>query len=189
MQNNFYVYAHQRKDNGRCFYIGKGKGKRAFNTKGRNQHWNNVVNKADGFNTVILVNNIPEELAFKLEQSFIDQIGLENLCNQREGGDGGWTCSEEQKAIISKANKGRKHSQETINKRSKALKGKPAWNKGKPAWNKGKKTGPLSQEHRAKISKAGKGKRYDLVTCPHCGKVGGKNVMPQHHFDNCKELK
>ena len=26
------------------------------------------------------------------------------------------------------------------------------------------------------------------VTCPHCGKTGGNNVMPRYHFDNCKNL-
>lgn len=25
-----------------------------------------------------------------------------------------------------------------------------------------------------------------LVTCPHCGKVGGNRIMPRYHFDNCK---
>ena len=24
------------------------------------------------------------------------------------------------------------------------------------------------------------------VTCPHCGKVGGSNLMKRYHFDNCK---
>lgn len=25
------------------------------------------------------------------------------------------------------------------------------------------------------------------VVCPHCGKIGGENVMQQWHFDNCKQ--
>ena len=25
------------------------------------------------------------------------------------------------------------------------------------------------------------------VKCPHCGKEGGANIMPRHHFDNCKQ--
>ena len=30
------------------------------------------------------------------------------------------------------------------------------------------------------------GRKHELLTCPHCGKVGGKNGMIQWHFDNCK---
>lgn len=30
------------------------------------------------------------------------------------------------------------------------------------------------------------GKKHDLLTCPHCGKTGGKNGMIQWHFDKCK---
>ena len=48
-----------------------------------------------------------------------------------------------------KANIGRKHSDESKLKISNA-------NKGKSAWNKGLKTGPLSNEHKEKLSKKGK---------------------------------
>lgn len=80
--------------------------------------------------------------------------------------------------------------------------------KGRIPWNKGKKTGPLPEhvilklkgkkppiagkthtpEARAKI----KAKRalqvinFQKITCPHCGKCGGANVMPRWHFENCK---
>lgn len=85
-----YVYAHQRKDNGKCFYIGKGVGDRAFDTQKRNEHWERTARKY-GFNTVILVDNISDEKALELEKSFIEQIGLENLTNIQEGGQGGWS--------------------------------------------------------------------------------------------------
>jgi hypothetical protein len=29
-------------------------------------------------------------------------------------------------------------------------------------------------------------KNMPKVTCPHCGKVGGRNSMKRYHFDNCK---
>lgn len=37
-----------------------------------------------------------------------------------------------------------------------------------------------------KISKALKGKPKERVTCPHCGKTGGKSNMTRYHFENCK---
>jgi len=106
-----YVYAHQRKDNGKCFYIGKGKGKRAFSDEGRNNHWHSVVKK-HGFDVIILVDNISDEKALELEKSFIKQIGLENLSNMHPGGQGGWSHVQNDEIFakrgksISKAKKG-----------------------------------------------------------------------------------
>jgi len=30
-------------------------------------------------------------------------------------------------------------------------------------------------------------KNMPQITCPYCGKTGGRNAMKQHHFDNCKK--
>ncbi len=61
-----------------------------------------------------------------------------------------------------KSIKGKHHTKETKEKIGKARLGKPAWNKGlkgaQKAWNKGKKMGPLSEEHRKKISEVQKNK-------------------------------
>jgi hypothetical protein len=85
----FYVYCHQRNDNGKCFYIGKGKLERYKETKSRNKHWRNIVKKANGFSAIILVSGVTEELAFSIEKDFISQIGIQNLANISEGGTGG----------------------------------------------------------------------------------------------------
>ena len=72
---------------------------------------------------------------------------------------------------------------------------------GKPGNRLGKTN---SEEHRLKISLSKKGTRlsdevykkqalkrlgrkYEKVTCPHCGKIGGITGMKCWHFDNCKE--
>ena len=95
--NIFYIYCHRKKTDGKCFYIGKGKGNRYKTNQSRNQHWYNIVNK-HGFETEILINNISEEKAFELEAYFCNQIGYKNLCNIRtEKGWGGYSQSDETK--------------------------------------------------------------------------------------------
>jgi len=73
----------------------------------------------------------------------------------------------------------------------------------------GRKIGPLSEEHRLKLSESLKGNKNCVgkklseehrrklsesmkqiirpkVECPFCGKVGGISLMTRYHFDNCK---
>jgi len=56
---------------------------------------------------------------------------------------------------------------------------------GIPHGNKNKKKPPRSAEHRANLSVSHTGKKYSIVTCPHCGKSGAVNVMHLFHFHNC----
>jgi len=149
----FYVYAHQRKDNGECFHIGKGTGKRYKSKQHRNRHWHFVANKY-GFTPVILVSGLSEEKAFELETSFIEQIGVENLTNLAEPKyNGNFAHSKESKRTIGEKNRRPKPEGfgETMTKvqlgkskdfskspnrsikLSKAMKGrKNTWTKGKP---------------------------------------------------------
>ena len=45
-----------------------------------------------------------------------------------------------------------------------------------------------SPETRQKIGESNKGKIYERITCPHCSKIGGNNIMKRWHFNNCKEI-
>ena len=118
-ENTFYIYCHIKKTDGKCFYIGKGSGKRYKAKESRNPHWWNIVNK-HGFESIILVNNISEIKAFELEAYFCKQIGYKNLCNVREElGNGGWSHSKETKQQISNMLKGRVDSEETKFKKRK----------------------------------------------------------------------
>ena len=110
---DFYVYKHSRLDNNTCFYVGKGKGKRAYKPK-RNKFYNNVRNSC-GCKVVIIKNNLTEEEAFNLETEVIEDyvfvfgygINIEGyrdfsnnyLTNFTWGGEGvsGYKFSEEQK--------------------------------------------------------------------------------------------
>lgn len=82
----FYVYLHRRLTDNSVFYVGKGKGKRAWVSKSRNQHWQNVVNKHGGFLVEIIKENLTEQEAFDLEAETVKSIGIDNLTNQTLGG-------------------------------------------------------------------------------------------------------
>ena len=86
----FYVYEHIRLDSNAVFYVGKGKGRRCFDEKRRNQHWKRVVQKAGGFDVRIVVDKIDEELSFFVEQELISKLKLQGftLANITNGGEG-----------------------------------------------------------------------------------------------------
>lgn len=90
MEDKYYVYFHRRLDNNQVFYVGKGCGSRAWQTKGRRtEYWHNIVNK-HGYKVEIFANNLTEEDSFKIEIEQIAyhrSIGIE-LCNMTDGGEG-----------------------------------------------------------------------------------------------------
>lgn len=70
---NFYVYIHLRKKDKIPFYIGKGKGNRAYDKRKRNDKWLKEMKK--GYIVKIIKENLNEDEAFKLEA----ELGLELL--------------------------------------------------------------------------------------------------------------
>ena len=96
------------------------------------------------------------------------------------GGVRGLTKSEKTKEKISKRLTGRKHTPEQCLAKSKRQRGKP---KSKEWVNKmtGRKN-PL-------VSLALSGKKKPVVTCPHCGKIGGVSAMNRWHFSMCPSIK
>lgn len=70
MQNNdFYVYEHIRLDNETCFYVGKGRKKRAY-ISARNPIHDEIVKK-HGMKVNIIKDNLSEEEAYDLERKTI----------------------------------------------------------------------------------------------------------------------
>ena len=129
---------------GTPYYIGKGKGRRAYS----NSRSRLVPVPKDTNNIVFILNNLTEEQAFRNEMDFISWYGrvdLNNgiLRNLTDGGEGvsGAIRSEETKRKMSEAKKGNTHSEESKSKMSEAHKGKTH-----------------SEESKRKISESLKGK-------------------------------
>ncbi len=104
-----YVYLHRRATDGKVFYVGKGKDRRAWASTGRNRYWKIIVRK-HGFSVEIVRDKLPEHCALSLERAVVIAIGKDKLANQTDGGGGicGWKHSPEVRAKIAEAGKGRK---------------------------------------------------------------------------------
>ena len=108
----YYTYAHCRNDNGLIFYIGKGKGKRAYINVGRSTAWNDIYNSV-GHTVEILAEWPTSEEAHSHETLLIacfKDIGY-ILTNKTNGGEGcaGYKQSSESNAKRSASLKGRGH--------------------------------------------------------------------------------
>jgi hypothetical protein len=110
--NVFYVYEHWRPDTGVCFYVGKGKDKRAWDMKSmRNCHHMAIASKLTSLGMCvdvrIVIDKLSETTAFNLEIDRIALYGIENLANMTSGGDGLKNPSKETREKISKSQKAR----------------------------------------------------------------------------------
>jgi ribosomal protein S16 len=90
----FYVYEHWRLDRDECFYVGKGKGKRAYVMVKRNRHHLAIQAKVSREGSAIEVRmvatGLTEEDAFNLEKERIRfwRAAGADLTNMTDGGDG-----------------------------------------------------------------------------------------------------
>ena len=85
----YYVYLHRRNDNGDPFYVGKGKDKRAWVTRGKNYIWKRIA-KISGYTVDIIFRTSVEDCAFSIEMATIKRLkhlGYE-LANLTNGGEG-----------------------------------------------------------------------------------------------------
>jgi len=94
---DYYVYLYIHPDTGKIFYVGKGKGNRAF----QHLHEQSESEKAEIIRDLksqnkepridILIHGLPDESsAHKIEASVIDLLGKENLANQVRGWRSGY---------------------------------------------------------------------------------------------------
>lgn len=87
----FYVYEWIRLDTNEPFYVGKGKGKRAYNLqRGNNKYFYNIINKTD-VAVCILEKNLLEKEVYQIECYYINNYKYElgydlvNICDRGEG--------------------------------------------------------------------------------------------------------
>lgn len=107
--NTYYIYAHRKLSDNSIFYIGKGKGYRAWYTTGRNDYWFRVARKY-GCYVDIIFDNLEEQEAYELENCTIQEMLYfnEKLTNLSEGGEGGFNPSLETRMKMSLGRKGKK---------------------------------------------------------------------------------
>lgn len=215
-KNIFYVYIYMHPITGVPFYVGKGKGKRAYshlNTikyKGEKSYCVNTIIKIvkeTGFNPVISFHatKLSEIEAFNIEQELIIKYGRKDrggiLTNRTDGGEGptGLIFSKETLKKLSLASSGE-------NNPMYGLKGALSPNYGKTQTQEtknkkakvmtGKNKGPHTKEHNLKISNGGKGKSgrqpgYHLTEehCKNISKANSGENNPIYGTHRSKETK
>lgn len=162
LPQDFYVYLHRKATTGEVFYVGKGKGKRAWSII-RNRYWHSIVKK-HGFIVEIVYSGLQEWFAFELEHDLIALYGRETLCNMTNGGEGvsGYVHTEENLKKMSVAMLAEYSNPETRSRRNAAT---TAANRRPEVRDKQRITTSIfmarpdtKEKHRIAMSKARKGK-------------------------------
>lgn len=160
-RNSFYVYEHWRSDTGECFYVGKGCRGRAYVTKGRSLHHQNIMKRLVRLGLKlrvrILKRDLTEDQAFDLEIERIAFWRKKNvrLVNLSNGGEGqlGYHHTDRTKRILSQMFTGRTHTDEARERIRLSKLGKPRPDLVGKA---------VSEATRKKLSAALKGKKVSI---------------------------
>lgn len=112
----FYVYMYVIDETNEVFYIGKGKGNRAYTGK-RNKFCEDMKS-THNWSVVFIKENLSEDEAFQLEIKLIEEYKKQfnRITNQTLGGDGisGYQMSEEVKGKISNSSKAKWKDKEFV---------------------------------------------------------------------------
>lgn len=184
-----YLYIKQHAVTG-LLYFGKTTQKDPIKYLGSGRKWCNHIKKHGKEHVVTLWFELftdKDELTlfaqqFSRDMDIIKSKSWANLCIET-GFDGpvGYTHTSTTKAHMSERKLGISRSEETKIKISSTLMGHRHSEE-----TKNKFRHPASQSTRDKMSKSQRGRKNDVVSCPHCCKSGGSNTMKRWHFDKCK---
>lgn len=159
MNSKYYTYAYLREDR-TPYYIGKGKGNRAYKKR-----TGEIRPPKDENRIILLKQNLTEEEAFRHEKYMISVFGRKDLRtgilrNKTDGGEGasGSIKTEEHRKKLSVANKGKKLSEETKNKMSEKRKGRVLSEETKQKIRESLSGIKRSDETKKKISEVTKGR-------------------------------
>ena len=92
VERGYYVYLHRERASRCPFYVGKGKGRRAYDFEGRQPEWHKKVKSlVAGFDVEIVKNDLSEGEAYDLERELIRKYGkvcdgTGTLLNVTDGG-------------------------------------------------------------------------------------------------------
>lgn len=76
VRRGYYVYIHKDKQTGSVFYVGKGHGRRAWETRDRNDRWVDHVSKLEnGWEVELVETDLSEIVAFQLEEKLVKEYG------------------------------------------------------------------------------------------------------------------
>lgn len=197
--NIYYVYAYIRED-GTPYYIGKGKGRRAYQTHRRKDGVE--INPPSKDRIVFCETALTDVGACAIERRLIRWHGkkIEGgiLTNLRDGGNGGgsigfrWSEKDKERMSIQRKDKklgpnsvpspmkGVPRSEETKQKISESNKGR--------VFGCNKKKSVAAKKRAAEGRHPWKGKKRPTKICPHCNKEGADYLMSRWHFDNCSQL-
>lgn len=188
----YYVYAYLRKSDNTPYYIGKGKGNRAFS-----KHKGLSVPK-DKSKIVFLEQNLTNIGALALERRYIRWYGRKDngtgiLLNRTDGGEGLSNPSEDIRKRLSEARIGVPLTEEQKAHLSKVLTGIPKPSSSRPGtlntfYGKKHSEQTLSLQREVKLrDKNGMfGRKQEKKHCPHCHKDIAINTYPRFHGDRCK---
>ena len=206
-QMEYYTYAYLRED-GTPYYIGKGKGKRAYRRDGRI-----CPPPKDDKKIIFLKKNLTEEEAFKHEIYMIAvfgriDLGTGILRNLTDGGDGvsGMVVGEDTRLKLSSIRKGKPKSEEhkrkikeskqniseeTKRKQSEAAKGRKVSDETKRKLSELNKGKVASEEARKKQSEAQKGRKHSQetrkkISIANKGKSPSYSMLGKTHSEETK---